>query len=74
MHWGGSDVADSGPVSAHEFGHMLGLDHNDLQGFMHTPSYNGSLLPAADRDMLVGCMNVAECPRPSGFRYIVPPQ
>jgi len=63
-------IANAGPVGAHELGHMLGLEHNDLQSFMHSPSYNGSLLPAADRDALVGCMNVAECPRPSGFRFI----
>lgn len=67
-------IGNAGPVSAHEFGHMLGLGHNDLQGFMHTPAFNGSLLPDADRDFLVGCMNVSDCPRPSGFRYIAPPQ
>ncbi len=67
-------IANAGPTSAHELGHTLGLEHNDLQSFMHTPAYNGSLLPDADRDLLVGCMNAADCPRPSGFRWIPPGQ
>jgi hypothetical protein len=65
-------IAGAGPVTAHEFGHMTGLEHNDNQNFMHSPAWNGSVLPAADKNLLVGCMTDWDCPRPSGFRWINP--
>lgn len=66
------NVAGAGVVGAHEFGHQFGLDHNNLQSFMHTPAFDGSLLPAADQATLVGCMETFDCPRPSGFRVSGP--
>jgi hypothetical protein len=63
-------IASAGLSSAHEFGHTVGLDHNNLTSFMKSPAYDGSSLPPADKALLVGCMESWNCPRPSGFRWI----
>jgi hypothetical protein len=66
-------IAGSGLTSAHEFGHGSGIEnHNNSQNFMHSPAYDGSALPAADKNTLVGCVSSWNCPRPSGFRWIEP--
>ncbi|HYP08712.1 MAG TPA: hypothetical protein VER03_20935, partial [Bryobacteraceae bacterium] len=70
---GSCSIASSGLTSAHEFGHGSGIEnHNNTQNFMHSPAYNGSVLPAADKNTLVGCVSSWNCPRPSGFRWIAP--
>lgn len=65
-------IASAPVVSAHEFGHSSGLDHNDTQNYMHTPAFDSPALPVADKNLLLGCLSTWDCPRPSGFRWVAP--
>lgn len=68
------NVGGAGVTGAHEFGHNSGIfNHVDTESFMHSPSWDNPALPPADKATLVACVESADCPRPSGFRYQATP-
>jgi hypothetical protein len=68
-------------VSAHEFGHSMGLDHDtasgpcpgapnsDCKGFMAATAGAVPVLSAQNQGQLDDCRLDWSCPRPSGFKY-----
>ncbi len=66
---GGCNASKAAASSAHEVGHTFGLDHDEFEGYMHSPSYTGSVISNTNRNLLMGCLASYNCPRPSGFRH-----
>lgn len=66
-------------TSSHEFGHSLGLDHDNTAGpcgaapncigFMNDVGGPGPVLEPFNQGQFDGCLLAWDCPRPSGFRF-----